>query len=247
MSAADRARAVETGRSTASSSRSHSSAAGVAKTLPAPLMTAGTPARSSASSTSAASLFVGTSTATWPRPDRLPAASEPSAARATSVADDDRTRTTSAARSSAITASAAGFDAYPFGVSGTSASARCRTRTRSGAVDGRVEQPRLAVRVGRADGPVDDALVAELGAAEERVEGVDQALVAAPVRRQRRLGDGAVGGAEVGVDVGAAEGVDRLLRVADQDQRRLSSPKARRMISHWIGSVSWNSSTSTTR
>ena len=65
VSAADRARALETGRSTASSSRSHSSAAGVAKTLPAPLMTAGTPARSSASSTSAASLFVGTRTAMW--------------------------------------------------------------------------------------------------------------------------------------------------------------------------------------
>ena len=87
---------------------------------------------------------------------------------------------------------------------------------------GRVDQPRLAVRLRRADGPVDDAFVAELGAVEERVEGVDQPLVAAPVRRQRRLGDGAVGGAEVGVDVGSAEGVHRLLWVADQDQRRLS-------------------------
>ena len=63
VSAAERARTLETGRSTASSSRSHSSAAGVANTLPAPLITAGTPARSSAPSTSAASLFVGTRTA----------------------------------------------------------------------------------------------------------------------------------------------------------------------------------------
>ena len=31
-----------------------------------------------------------------------------------------------------------------------------------------------------------------------------------------------VGGREVGVDVGAAEGVDRLLGVADQDERRLA-------------------------
>ena len=87
---------------------------------------------------------------------------------------------------------------------------------------GRVDQPRLAVRLRRADGPVDDAFVAELGAVEERVEGVDQPLVAPPVRRERRLGDGAVGGAEVGVDVGSAEGVHRLLWVADEDQRRLS-------------------------
>ena len=39
------ARTVEAGRSSASSSRSHSRAAGVANTLPAPLMTAGTPTR----------------------------------------------------------------------------------------------------------------------------------------------------------------------------------------------------------
>ena len=185
-------------------------------------MTAGTPTRSSASSTSAASLFVGTRTATWRGRTGSRRSSKPSTARATRVAGDDRTRTTSAARSSAIRASAAGFDAYPL--------ARQRNE-RIGAVQdahaqrgghGRVDQPRLAVRLRRADGPVDDAFVAELGAVEERVEGVDQPLVAAPVRRQRRLGDGAVGGAEVGVDVGSAEGVHRLLRVADEDQRRLS-------------------------
>ena len=86
--------------------------------------------------------------------------------------------------------------------------------------DRRLEQTRFAVCVGRADGPMDDVVVAEAGAVEERVEGVDKALVAAPVRRQRLPGEGALGGAEVGVDVGPAEGIDRLLGVADQDQGR---------------------------
>ena len=82
----------------------------------------------------------------------------------------------------------------------------------------RAEQARVAVR--GADLAVDDPLVPELRAAEERVVGVDQALVAAPVRRQRGLRAGGPGGLDVGVDVGAAERVDRLLRVPDQDQRR---------------------------
>ena len=188
MSAADRARVVETGRSTASSSRSHSSAAGVAKTLPAPLITAGTPARSSASSTSAASLFVGTSTATWRGRTGSRRRSEPSAARddqrrgrrqdaddvGRQVVRDQRPPPPASTRIPSVSA-------------GRARRRGAGSRTRSGAVDGRVDQPRLAVRVGRADGPVDDALVAELGAVEERVERVDQPLVAAPVRRQRRL------------------------------------------------------------
>ena len=60
-------------------------------------------------------------------------------------------------------------------------------------------------------------------------------------RRPRRAA------AEVGVDVGAAEGVDRLLRVADQHAAS-PSPVAER-AAHDVpldGSVSWNSSTSTT-
>ena len=61
-----RARGGEAGRSIASSSRSHSRAGAVPNTLPAPLMTAGTPTSSSASRTSAALRLVRTSTAMWP-------------------------------------------------------------------------------------------------------------------------------------------------------------------------------------
>ena len=66
VSAAARARGVEVGRSIASSSRSQSRAGGVPNTLPAPLITAGIPAASSSSRTSAALRCVRTSTATWP-------------------------------------------------------------------------------------------------------------------------------------------------------------------------------------
>ena len=86
--------------------------------------------------------------------------------------------------------------------------------------DGRVAEPRRLVGVGGPDLAVDDALVPELRAAEQRVVGVDEALVAAPVDLERRALVGPVGRFEVGVDVGAAEGVDRLLRVADEDERR---------------------------
>ena len=61
-----RARGDDVGRSSASSSRSQSRAGAVPNTLPAPLITAGMPAASSASRTSAALRCVRTSTATWP-------------------------------------------------------------------------------------------------------------------------------------------------------------------------------------
>ena len=97
-------------------------------------------------------------------------------------------------------------------------SSRGTTRIRSGAGSGAPcrRVPRFAARRGPA---VDDPLVPELGAAEQRVVGVDQPLVAAPVRRQRGLRAGGLGRLDVRVDVGAAERVDRLLRVADQHQR----------------------------
>jgi len=61
--------------------------------------------------------------------------------------------------------------------------------------------------------------VPELRAAEKRVVCVDQALVAAPVDRERGTPASGLGCGEVCVDVGAAEGVDRLLGIADQDER----------------------------
>ncbi len=51
--------------------------------------------------------------------------------------------------------------------------------------------------------------------------------VAAPVAGQRGVAVGGLGGVEVADDVGAAEGVDRLLRVADQDQRGVPVEGAR--------------------
>ena len=46
--------------------------------------------------------------------------------------------------------------------------------------------------------------------------------VAAPVLRERRAVIGRLAGREVGVHVRAAEGVDGLLRIADQDERRVA-------------------------
>ena len=57
--------------------------------------------------------------------------------------------------------------------------------------DGRAGEPRRLVGVGGPDRAVDDALVPELGAAEQRVVGVDEALVAAPVDLERRARVGA--------------------------------------------------------
>ena len=68
---------------------------------------------------------------------------------------------------------------------------------------------------GSLDRAVGDPRVAELGVAEERVVGVDERLVAAVVDVEGRLGAGLLGGLQVGEDVGAAEGVDRLLGIAD--------------------------------
>ena len=67
----------------------------------------------------------------------------------------------------------------------------------------------------------DDARVAQLRTAQDGLQPGHQRGVAAPV-----LGQGlllvarGLGGLQIGDDVTAAEGVDRLLRVADQDQRR---------------------------
>ena len=110
-------------------------------------------------------------------------------------------------------------------VSFSDGSSRWTTLMRSGARHGRVAEPRRLVGVGGPDPAVDDAFVPELGAAEQRVVGVDEALVAAPVDLERRALVGPVGRFEVGVDVGAAEGVDRLLRVADEDERRVAVPE----------------------
>ena len=84
----------------------------------------------------------------------------------------------------------------------------------------RTRQPPALV-VGR-DVVDHDARVPEGGAPEHGLERGEQVGVAAPVDRERLLGQRGVGGVEVGDHVAAPEGVDRLLGVADQDHRRVA-------------------------
>ena len=114
----------------------------------------------------------------------------------------------------------------PLAVRTTEGSVTSTSRTRSAPVARCPEQARGPVGGRRRHLAVDDPGVAESRASEQRVEPVEQRLVAAPVDVQRRPRAGARGGVEVGVDVGAAEGVDRLFGVADQDERRLSARRA---------------------
>ena len=126
VSAAEWARVIEAGRSSASIRRSHSRAMSVPNTLPAPLMTAGTPASSSAWRTSAACQLVRTSTA------RCPGQTTSSSIRAREL----NSATTSPARSSAMNCCAESFLAKPRGVSARSRLSRIATRKRIGACAG---------------------------------------------------------------------------------------------------------------
>ena len=65
---------------------------------------------------------------------------------------------------------------------------------------------------------IDDVLVAESRLREQRVEGVEQGLVAAPVDEQRGVPVRSGGGHEVRVHVGATERIDRLLGIGHQHQ-----------------------------
>ena len=80
---------------------------------------------------------------------------------------------------------------------------------------------------------------------KHRVHGVHERRVRAMIRAERGARIGVRRGAEIREHVGAAEGVDRLLRIADEKQaRRSARGKCVRKISYWTGSVSWNSSIS---
>ncbi len=63
-----------------------------------------------------------------------------------------------------------------------------------------------------------DAFVTERHPVEDGVQRRDERPVAPPVGEQRVLGLGPVDARKIRLDVGAAEGVDRLLRVADDDE-----------------------------
>ena len=70
-----------------------------------------------------------------------------------------------------------------------------------------------------------DRGITELGAAQHRLQPLDQRRVGAPVHAQRPPLAGRPRGLQIGDDVTAAERVDRLLRVADQDHRALSAER----------------------
>ena len=95
----------------------------------------------------------------------------------------------------------------------------CTTRTRKRRGHGCAGQPRLDVAGSGVDLAVGDARLTELRALEQRVVRVQKSLVAAPVDVERPLGPNRRLRLEVRVNVGAAEGVDRLLRITDQDER----------------------------
>ena len=82
----------------------------------------------------------------------------------------------------------------------------------------RAAYPGCPVPLGRQHRAVSDTVVAEGGAGQQRVEGGDQRSVAAPVGNEGAVSGGVFHGGEVGLDVGAPKGVDRLLGIADHDQ-----------------------------
>ena len=130
------ARGPEVGRSSACRRSCHAFAPSLAKTLPAPLMTAGTPTRRSASCTSVAWVCLRTSTAMSPGPTRCVPVVSPDGERSSISASDDTTRTMSAATSSATCSRALWADALPCCVTVTAGWARWTTRMRSAASDG---------------------------------------------------------------------------------------------------------------
>jgi hypothetical protein len=82
-------------------------------------------------------------------------------------------------------------------------------------------QSAVAMRGDRLDGPVEDLVVAKAGPAEHGVQRGDEVLIAPPVGGQCLLVARDARGCEVGVDVGATEGVHRLLGVADEHEGAL--------------------------
>ena len=87
----------------------------------------------------------------------------------------------------------------------------------------RTGQPRAGVR-GR-HRAYDDARVAEGRATQHDLEPLDQGGVAPSVGAEGRAGRRGLGGREVGDHVAAAEGVDGLLGVADQDHRGVAGER----------------------
>ena len=88
----------------------------------------------------------------------------------------------------------------------------------------RPDQPGLLVH--RADRVDDDAGIPQGGAAQHHLQPLDQRGVGAPVDPEGGPVGGVASRGEVGHDVAAAEGVDRLLGVADEHHRRVAVERA---------------------
>jgi hypothetical protein len=228
------ARPARCGCSSACSSHSQSRALGGREDAVLPDSTHGTPARSSAACTSAACTCLRTSTAMSPGPHDVPArqVQRRPAARA-----GGRRRRRRRRRPARAARRPPGKPVCPAARAGASEDAQPQRRL-AGQAGGRVQRRHRAAR--RCPGA---------RAPRRRRGGRARAAagVGAPAGAERLLPTGDRAGGQVGQHLRAAEGVDGLLRVADEHQRGPLPWKAVRRISHCTGSVSWNSSTSTTR
>ena len=92
---------------------------------------------------------------------------------------------------------------------------------------GRSEESGLTVRIGRPDRPVTDACVTEPGVGEQRVVGLEKPRVTAPVDVERPLRTHRLACRQIGMDIRSTKGIDRLLRIADEDERRSAVAEAR--------------------
>ena len=81
-----------------------------------------------------------------------------------------------------------------------------------------------------------DVRVTEFGTPHHHLQPLDENVVATPVHTQRALVPCRSGGLQVGDDVAAAERVDRLFGVTDQNQGGLAAESAIDHVPlHWIG------------
>ncbi len=230
VSAASAARSRAVGRSRASSRRNQSWAGSVANTEPAPPITAWTPAAWSASRTRTACELSRTSTAMWPWCNVFCSSSLPSRRRTMSLGSAESNATTSAARSEAISRPRLGLahQTLPW---------RDRDETVCGVQDPqpegcrlrRTDEPRVA-GWRRLPGSGGRRCRRTRGVRRRRARRRPRAtiLIAAPVDVERPLGLHGLVRLQVGVDVRAAEGVDRLFGVADQHQGGRAAPSRTR-------------------
>ena len=86
------------------------------------------------------------------------------------------------------------------------------------------------------DGAYGDSLVTECSVTHQHIQCIDQCLVAAPVDDQTPDLVGLLDGVQIAEDVCAAECVDGLLWVTDQDQRRVSVERTVQDLPlDWVG------------